>query len=374
MYRAILNQQDINLFKLSLPEIHELKQQTGFTCPHCKAPLQLKSGPKKRPHFSHLTVCQYQYHENESEGHFRAKTLLAHWLKNQGIEPQIEKPLPHIRRVADVYFEFRSQKYAFEVQKSAISEALFEERTRAYEDAGIRVLWIFIGEVRKKPHTLRINRTMGLNRKLPMMHLKLEEKRLTMMSNIIWVSTREIKAHQESHYLPHLKLETLLEIPDTAPNQGDWLDIKLEFRRRTWQRYMQGEKLLQQLCSQYRSNLSLLPAEVGWPIHRSGFRKNLFIWQGYALFAVMSYTLGDVFTMGQVIHKMKIPVPKEAVAQLRDYLNLLEEFGIVGKEGSTYEYLRAPLFYERLELAVIEDEKLARTALSPGESWTRQVG
>jgi len=374
MYRAFRNNQDINLARLTKPEIQSLKQQSGFTCPYCKDPVQLKVGSKKRPHFAHMRPCPYQYHENESSEHLLAKNLLAGWLQDQGVAAELEKPLRHIGRIADLYFEYQNQKYAFEFQKSAISESLFQERIRAYEAGGIQVFWIFIGEFTKKPHTYRINRTMGLNRKLPMMHLKVERELLTMFSHIVWVSTKEIQAHEEARYLKHLTIDDLLATPDSKPATSDWLKIKQEFRQQKWSLYMRGEQELQRFCYQYRSNISLLPAEVGWPIHGTGFRKHIFIWQAHALFAIMKQPPGDYFTLTGLIRKMKIPVSQEAVPELKDYLELLGKFGILGKEGNYYVYVKAPQFYDRLERALLGDARLASTALWHGESSKRQVG
>jgi len=380
MKRALQNGKEIKLYEMVASEIDALKGKQGMICPYCKTSVRLKSGPKRRPHFAHVDSCYYEAYENESKEHLMAKNLLAHWLQKQGIIPQLEKPLPKIRRVADIYFEHEGEAFVFEIQKSAISEALFNVRTDAYEGAGIRVLWVFIGELLEKSHSYVMNRVMGLNRRLPLIHLQLEEEKLTMFSNLVYISTKEIQATRQTSRLKGLKLEQLLQEPDEemSVDRQNWLAIKQQFRLYKWQAYMKHERLLQSQCLRHRTNLSMLPAEVGWPVKGSGFRKYIFIWQAYALLSITAHQLGDYFSLSEIMAKMKVlyrfPVPKEAVGQLKDYFGYLAVFGIVKKVGNYYEYVRAPQFFDRLELAILEDQRLGAKVLSPGGFSKRHVG
>jgi competence protein CoiA len=50
------------------------KEQAPFTCPACAAPVLLKKGPIKAPHFAHFLTTGCEYERGEGQLHLRIKT------------------------------------------------------------------------------------------------------------------------------------------------------------------------------------------------------------------------------------------------------------------------------------------------------------
>ena len=117
----------------------EPQKNDHFYCPGCQGQVRLKQGTILRPHFAHvrLKACQYVY-ENESAQHLELKSVLYRWLKNEGAV-EIEAILPELGQIADLLVE---EKLALEVQCSSLSIQRLQERTKAYQDQGIEVLWL----------------------------------------------------------------------------------------------------------------------------------------------------------------------------------------------------------------------------------------
>lgn len=113
--------------------------QGRFCCPGCGGLVRYKSGKVLRSHFAHVTLrdCSY-FSENESAQHLSLKSSLYTWLaKNEQVE--LEKFLPKIGQIADLVV---NDSLALEVQCSSLSISRLQERTMAYQQAGIAVLWL----------------------------------------------------------------------------------------------------------------------------------------------------------------------------------------------------------------------------------------
>ncbi|MGT2715549.1 competence protein CoiA [Streptococcus respiraculi] len=123
--------------------VHLLEQQTVdgqvFFCPGCGGPVRLRKGQVMRPHFAHISLknCHY-FSENESEQHLQLKTSLYQWAL-QDSQAELEKRLPEIEQIADIFIEDR---LALEIQCSSLPLSRLQERTRSYQQAGYRVLWL----------------------------------------------------------------------------------------------------------------------------------------------------------------------------------------------------------------------------------------
>lgn len=113
--------------------------QGRYSCPGCGGPVRYKSGKVLRSHFAHVTLrdCTY-FSENESAQHLSLKSCLYKWLiKAEQVE--LEKCLPSIGQVADL---FVNDRLALEVQCSSLPISRLQERTMAYQQVGIAVLWL----------------------------------------------------------------------------------------------------------------------------------------------------------------------------------------------------------------------------------------
>ena len=117
----------------------EPQKNDHFYCPGCQGQVRLKQGTILRPHFAHIILkdCHYAY-ENESAQHLELKSALYRWLKHE-VAVEIEAVLPELAQIADLLVE---EKLALEVQCSSLSIQRLLERTKAYQDQGIEVLWL----------------------------------------------------------------------------------------------------------------------------------------------------------------------------------------------------------------------------------------
>ncbi|HFR3653570.1 TPA: competence protein CoiA [Streptococcus suis] len=113
--------------------------QGRFCCPGCGGLVRYKSGKVLRSHFAHVTLrdCTY-FSENESAQHLSLKSSLYKWLQGQE-EVELEAYLPATKQVADLLV---NQQLALEVQCSSLPISRLQERTMAYQQVGIAVLWL----------------------------------------------------------------------------------------------------------------------------------------------------------------------------------------------------------------------------------------
>lgn len=371
MLRAKYQNQIIDLSKLSSKEMNfVVNHRKAFLCPDCNTSVILKCGPKKKPHFAHQTPCLYEYVENEGVAHRSAKRLLVSWLMIQGaVNVSEECRFPSINRIADLYFEYQDTPYVIEIQKSSISERVFKARNQDYQSLKIKVIWIFIGHLTQSNQTYYLNQQMRLNRENIMIHLNPFSEKITILNSIVWISSKEVKANHHSFLLKQLSISELLEEKQSSLmfKVEEWMLIKRQFRQSKWFFYMKAERTLRDLCARYQFNLSLIPAEVGWPIvNNHGFHIPLFIWQSYVVVGIiMAEKIGDVLTVGEMIQllkkRFKLQLNGQAVNELKIYLDWLVKWQILKKQYGYYEILSHPVPFQTLEQASEADYLLAQT-------------
>ena len=103
----------------------------------------LRQGQVICPHFAHKSLqgCQF-FSENESAQHLSLKAALYQSLDNHGEKVCIEKVIPELGQIADL---FVGDSLALEVQCSRLSQKRLRERTLAYHQIGYEVRWL-LGE------------------------------------------------------------------------------------------------------------------------------------------------------------------------------------------------------------------------------------
>ncbi len=371
MLKATNQNQLIDLTQISKSELEVLYHHRGtYHCPDCKEPVMLKCGAKKRPHFAHRFSCTAIASDNESEEHLLAKQLLKDWVIAQGAKDvTCEKRFHNIHRVADLYFVYGGARYVLEIQKSHLSEATFKSRTIDYESQGIQVIWIFIGSLNQRNQTYFLNRQMRLNREALLIHFNLENQQVTLIRSRIWLNPKEVRAQGERISLSNLSISTLVEkrwSPAFITRQ-DWIEIKRQFRTSKWFYYAKTDRKLTRLCVNHHFNLSLMPAEIGWPIlNNYGFIKPLFIWQAYVLIGVvMGHSIGEVLTVSQIARTLtkqyKVTVNEQAICELKQYLQFLVNQRILIQSYGYYEIIRHPIYFKTLEEALQADDQVSST-------------
>lgn len=107
----------------------------------CGAPGHLRRSKKGTHHFYHAvdTGCHY---EEESPEHMEIKAQIYRICRSEGWETHVEFPAPDRTWISDVYATKDGRKVVFEVQISAISPAVMEERDRKYRNEGIESYWL----------------------------------------------------------------------------------------------------------------------------------------------------------------------------------------------------------------------------------------
>lgn len=127
-------------------------EQQHYICPHCKMlhdkdePVRLVNDPAKQLFFRHATKGSDRQcaGAGKSEDHIRLQIEFSRWLEDEGYgQCELEKRLPEIGRIADIYLEGdNGYKAVYEIQLSAIRSDILAERTNDYKKIELDVYWV----------------------------------------------------------------------------------------------------------------------------------------------------------------------------------------------------------------------------------------
>lgn len=120
-------------------QLIELRQNGTFLCPSCKAPVVLKVGTRKIPHFAHLQ--QYSCRpggEPETQLHLLGKFKLSSFFREKGIPAHVEKYLASIKQRPDLLVK----NAAIEFQCSPLPIEQVLKRSQGYTKSGFQAIWI----------------------------------------------------------------------------------------------------------------------------------------------------------------------------------------------------------------------------------------
>ncbi len=134
------------------------KSYGPFECSVCRGETVLRKGTVKTHHFAHKPPVLCEYGKGESEAHRNCKQSIFEALKvAPGVtECELEKHFGRV--VSDVFFVLGDRKVAIEVQISNLTINRIIERTEAYSDLGIYVLWmsLFDNRLNKVPYAPKL--------------------------------------------------------------------------------------------------------------------------------------------------------------------------------------------------------------------------
>ncbi|HFU4025528.1 TPA: competence protein CoiA [Streptococcus suis] len=254
--------------------------QGSFTCPGCGGLVRYKSGKVLRSHFAHVTLrdCTY-FSENESAQHLSLKSSLYQWLQGQE-EVELEAYLPATKQVADLLV---NQQLALEVQCSSLSISRLQERTMAYQQAGIAVLWLlgkdlWLGERLTNLHKQFLYFSMNMGFHLWELDDEKKELRLRYLIHEDWRG----KVHCLTKVFPFGQgnLLAMLRSPFakqvlpyfTCSIDQDLLDYvakQLYYRVPKWmnlqaEAYQQGQNLLSQSLDDFYPQIRLPRSAIGF--------------------------------------------------------------------------------------------------------------
>lgn len=266
--------QTVNL--LEKPEV----KKEDYYCPACAGKVRYRSGKILRSHFAHQTLrdCDF-WSENESAQHLSLKSSLYKWLQGQE-EVELEAYLPATKQVADLLV---NQQLALEVQCSSLSISRLQERTAAYQQAGMAVLWLlgkdlWLGERLTNLHKQFLYFSMNMGFHLWELDAEKEELRLHYLIHEDWYG----KVHKLSKVFPFGQgnLLAILRSPFakqalshfTCSSDQDLLDYvakQLYYRVPKWmnlqaEAYQQGKNLLSQSLADFYPQIRLPRSAIGF--------------------------------------------------------------------------------------------------------------
>lgn len=272
--------------------IRQYRQKEEFYCPECNQKVILKIGNKKVAHFSHQKdqLCSREYYERESNYHLSGKITLYHWLKKQGLQPELEPYLPEIQQRPDILFCLDHKKYALEFQCSAISEQIFRKRTESYLQRNLIPFWLLGAN-----HFNR--KTASLASVSSFHYLFMKKLQSTWAIPLFCADTNQLLyLHSIAPLSARNAMFSFSANPLRVSIVDDLLLPKLisTFSSSEWRKKLEYFK--QQLILNPRAhmdpflrelyqndlNASLLPPEIGLPVRHSPFiETSPLIWQGY---------------------------------------------------------------------------------------------
>lgn len=117
-----------------------------YHCPYCNSLMIPHLGKKVVHHFKHKPGANCPY-LGESIEHMRAKEIVFNALTARGLSAELEAYVSTLssfgNRIADILVTSPTgAKVAIELQRSNITEQEIHQRTSAYSEANISVLWI----------------------------------------------------------------------------------------------------------------------------------------------------------------------------------------------------------------------------------------
>ncbi|HFR3702017.1 TPA: competence protein CoiA [Streptococcus suis] len=254
--------------------------QGRYSCPGCGGLVRYKSGKVLRSHFAHVSLrdCSY-FSENESAQHLSLKASLYQWLNGQE-EVELEAYLPATKQVADILV---NQHLALEVQCSSLSISRLQERTKAYQQAGIAVLWLlgknlWLGERLTNLHKQFLSFSMNMG-----FHLwELDEDKQELRLHYLIHEDLYGKVHKLTKVFPFGQgdLLAILRLPFakqtmshfTCPMDMDLLNYvakQLYYRVPKWmnlqaEAYQQGKNLLSQSLDDFYPQIRLPRSAIGF--------------------------------------------------------------------------------------------------------------
>ncbi|MCQ8261943.1 competence protein CoiA [Streptococcus suis] len=254
--------------------------QGRFCCPGCGGLVRYKSGKVLRSHFAHVTLrdCTY-FSENESAQHLSLKSSLYKWLQGQE-EVELEAYLPATKQVADLLV---NQQLALEVQCSSLSISRLQERTMAYQQAGIAVLWLlgkdlWLGERLTNLHKQFLSFSMNMGFHLWELDDEKKELRLRYLIHEDWRG----KVHCLTKVFPFGQGDLLAMLRSPFAKQAlsyftcsvdqdllDYVAKQLYYRVPKWmnlqaEAYQQGKNLLSQSLDDFYPQIRLPRSAIGF--------------------------------------------------------------------------------------------------------------
>jgi competence protein CoiA len=362
MLKALIGHQPITTVQYTKEELLKLRKSSPqFLCPHCSAPLILRIGNIKTPHFAHSAKnsCPYQSRK-ETPVHIWSKALLYKRLTQlyEGVE--LEYYLKDLRQIPDLFLNVKGESIAIEIQCSTIPLSEVKYRTEGYIKEKIHPLWILTQPVAGSIPLKLTTFQQGFIRFSPhlnyfLLHFEPAKKSFTIFPNLTPVTTN-LFLHSKRIVVP--LNDFTLPISIAPPGNGDstlitdwmkhrqkWIQNKIHYSS------LRDDRFLKEVYEE-GDTFVYLPLFVGLPVlpHTVLYKSHPVEWQYYLWKDVMKkkqyFTkemLGKAIARrvarGQ-IEMRDLPLSdggRGIQMVMNDYLTKLEELEMVRKgEGKAF--------------------------------------
>jgi competence protein CoiA len=339
--------------------LQALRQKGEFYCPGCKEKMILKIGTKKISHFAHYrgSSCSEQF-ERESEYHLLGKQKLYLWLKEKGLQPELEAFDQQIRQRPDIRFTYENIRYALEFQCSTIPDEVFFKRTQCYQQNDYTPLWILGGNFLTRKNSAVVSLSdfqyQCIKSAYDCSTLSFycpNTNQAIFLQKVIPITTRHAIATIAMGPLQNLDVKEFIQ-PHTqiAPTLETWRKEMKTFKYFYTQKPQAYKDPFLKELYQKHIHLAYLPPEVGLPVANGIFiRTPQAVWQGFLYVDCFHHrSLGDIISYHQIYQAFKARVWKghislrvlplltnDASAAVLEYLQLLVNCSYLVKTNQT---------------------------------------
>src|SRR3990167_3730899 len=109
-----------------------------YWCLECRAPVKMRRGRNRLPHFYHLRQSPGCHLYSKNEDHLLLQLQIQKFLAPEKIE--IERPFFEIHRIADLVWE--KESLVFEIQCSSLEQREAQQRVADYRRVGYETVWL----------------------------------------------------------------------------------------------------------------------------------------------------------------------------------------------------------------------------------------
>lgn len=369
--------QMITLASLTKQEIGNMRQ-AEFFCPACDEPVLVKAGVKTIAHFAHRSNSECSSHDyGEGPYHDQGKHLLFQWLKQQGIDVELEKYLPEISQRPDLFVRLNNRKIAFEYQCARIPIETLKERNAGYFKAGITPIWILGANhfKRVRQHHFRIDQFT-----LSFMHRFSAEFPLTLyffcphtrqfitIQHIQLTTSRNAIGQFQFTPLGEMTFSQMFSKQNTHEKSlyERWKKEKRAFRLQPTNRLYGSELAWHRWLYKKGTHKERLPAIVYLPVRGQYLMKTpLGNWQSRLCLDVIDpLPIGGIFTL-QNCHRLfhyqtyQFSLLKQFDDPIYQYLHLLQRLHIIEEvEPKLFKKVKDIHSHKNIEGSLKEDARL----------------
>ncbi|MEM1283501.1 MAG: competence protein CoiA family protein, partial [Chlamydiota bacterium] len=200
----------------------------NYHCIECKGVVHRRGGFHRRDHFYHLAGTSHCQQSAKSMRHLQVQCAIQQALPLG--EAIMEKKIPEIQRIADVFWERES--IVFEVQCSYMSKEELLGRNQDYSSQGYEVVWIFHDQ---KYNRLRLSAVEAAQMGSTFYYTNIDSNGDGMIYDQLFNIDKGLRVKRSA------RLEVDLSEPKRNGGEGKFDKRKLYFAGDCYDRFLKGE-------------------------------------------------------------------------------------------------------------------------------------